>query len=553
MEHVISIAADSKSAFANPHALKESSSSVSLWDLSGSPTETASTDVTQSPMLKRYPSFVPLRNRATSIAEVAFLVPSSESTCRKATVMAATFNMTATIVGGGVLSIPLACARAGIIPFTFLMIISAAATDFSLYLLVSCSRRCGSTSFSSVAKSSYGPGVELCTTVVIVFLVVLVVIGLMILNEGIWSPIIMAGINSFGGDDDETEVEAEHETIFEDAVVLLVLLITMSPFLLKKDLTSLRHICFVGFFSVAVLCAAMVYRAVELNFGTSGIFQAEVKWMATSVFDMIHALPIILLTFLCSFNMISVSCSLVNPTRDRVREVISKAVFLSFLLMYIFGLAGYLYAYDGSDGNILLNFDPKDPIIFFGRIGCGITTLFALPMNILPCREALLSLIAQISELNARRRVSKEEQRQLLEKRRSSEVATEHGVQTHSSSRYGTNTNQSASSKHTAADDAFTRKEEAIHVISTVVIVLVCYIAAVLSPGVAVVWDIAGSSMAFLIQFIVPTACYIKLKFWSGQKHLSKNLVLAWALLVFAVVMTVVCTTQTLLQLSNRF
>lgn len=548
MDYVIDIAASSESASVNGRALKESSSTVTLWDDRDPPIEAASTDVTQSPMLMRYPSFVPLRHKATSISQVAFLVPGEQSACRKATVMAATFNMTATIVGGGVLSMSLSCARAGIIPFTLLMIVAAMATYFSLYLLVSCSRRCGSTSFGNIAKSAYGPGVELCTTIVIVFLVLLLVTGLMVLNEGIWSPIIMAGINSLQGGDDEIKGDT---TQFQDAVVLLGLLLIISPFLLKKDLTSLSHICFVGFASIAVLCVAMVYRAAELNLGTDDLFQAEVKWMPASGFDVIHALPIILLAFLCSFNMISVSCSLIDPTRDRVREVISKAVFFAFLLMYIFGVAGYLYAYDESNGNILLNFDPKDPVIFFGRIGCGITTLFALPMNTLPCREALLSLVAQISEVKARRKVSKEEQRQLLERRRSSESDTELCVQTHSSTKYGTHMKRSALSKH-SSNDIISQKEKAIHFISTVGIVLVCYVAAILAPGVAIVWDIAGSSMAFLIQFIVPAACYIKLKLRSGQKGLSKNLVLAWTLLVFAVIMAIICTLQTIMKLSCK-
>lgn len=125
-------------------------------DTSSSATRAGDDLISQSPLLQRYPGFVPLRRHATSIAEVAFLVPSMACTSRQATMMVAVANMTATIVGGGVLSIPLSCARAGIVPFTFLMIVSAAATDFSLYLLVSCSRRCGSTSFGNVTRCAHG-------------------------------------------------------------------------------------------------------------------------------------------------------------------------------------------------------------------------------------------------------------------------------------------------------------------------------------------------------------------------------------------------------------
>ena len=81
--------------------------------------------------------------------------------------------------------------------------------------------------------------------------------------------------------------------------------------------------------------------------------------------------------------------------------------------MYAFGLAGYLWAYEDTKDNILLNFDPSDKIILIGRIGCGITTLFALPMNLVPCREAMLSLVAQLSEISVRNQTRRRRKPQL--------------------------------------------------------------------------------------------------------------------------------------------
>lgn len=531
-------------------------------------------DFPASPMLRRYPSFIPLRRHATSIAEVAFLVPSSGSSRRKASIAAATFNMTATIVGGGVLSIPLSCARAGVLPFTVLMIASAAATDFSLYVLVSSSRRCGSTSFGHVARSAYGPALEVASTLLIFLIVGCLVVGLMILNRGIWTPIVVAGLSSLLGSDDREGggggAGRGTTTQLQDAAVLLALLLTMTPFLLKKDLTSLRHICYVGFFSIATLCAAMVYRAADRNLREPGLFESSVKWTSASLADTLNALPIILLAFICSYNMISVSCALVNPTRERVKTVIHKGVGSSFLLMYIFGLAGYLYAYDETNGNVLLNFDPTDRVILTGRVGCGIMTLFALPINTLPCREALLSLVAQISEIRARSllaanpRNANAEQRRLVERRSAGEGSTNMDgagvaklLRTTGADRedrfnksepgYGTAGKESPRGEVKSIFDA----EEAIHCATTFGIVAVCYVVAVTTPGVAIIWDIAGSSMAFVIQFIVPSACYIRLKLRTSY-HNSSHLVMAWFLFVSATVMAILCTAQTALRLSGK-
>ena len=40
--------------------------------------------------------------------------------------------------------------------------------------------------------------------------------------------------------------------------------------------------------------------------------------------------------------------------------------------------------------------DPSDPVVIVGRIGMGLTLMFATTVMTLPCREAFLSLIPQI-------------------------------------------------------------------------------------------------------------------------------------------------------------
>ena len=527
----------------NPPLDPKRKTGSSMWDtddVGDDPSEDSGSEneaLYKSPLLQRYPSLIPLRRHATSIAAVAFLVPSSSCDSRRATLPAAIFNMTATIIGGGVLSIPLSCARAGLGPFTALMAASAIATDFSLYVLVSCSRRCGSTSFGGVARSAFGGGAELLTTAAVLIVVVFSVVGLMKLNQGIWSPILMMALGILGGEDKPTG----ETTALQDAIVLLGLLVLMTPFLLKRDLTSLRHLCYVGFFSIAILCVAIAYRAMELNSGTD-VFVANAKWTSTSLPETLSALPIIMCAYLCSFNIISVSCSLVRPTRERVRGVIHWAVALSFLIMYLFGVAGYLYAYDETSGNILLNFSPDDPIILLGRVSCGIMTLFALPMNTLPAREALLSAAAQVSEARARTNqpMSLAETRMLL-RRAGNDVSIESARE----DKIGYGTKNAAEN----SEVSISSKDEYIHCLATFGIVFLCYVAAVLAPGVAIVWDISGSSMVFLIQFIIPAACYIKLKLRSRPDEVSRNLVLAWCLLIFALTMAILCTSLTALRL----
>jgi amino acid permease len=54
--------------------------------------------------------------------------------------------------------------------------------------------------------------------------------------------------------------------------------------------------------------------------------------------------------------------------------------------------------------------------------------------------------------------------------------------------------------------------EYLVHILSTIMLVGVAYVAAVAVPGAATVWSICGSSMVMLISFIIPAACYLKIR-----------------------------------------
>ena len=96
-----------------------------------------------------------------------------------------------------------------------------------------------------------------------------------------------------------------------------------------------------------------------------------------------------------------------------------------------------------------------------------------------------------------------------------------------------------------------------VHYFVTILIVAVAYGFAVSVPGVAVVWSLCGSSMAFSMAFILPAACYLKLmpsssteECFNGDERLGwtsqPNKGFAWILLVFSVLGAIVCTMQTI-------
>ncbi len=301
------------------------------------------------------------------VSSLENLNPTFSSSLRKTSFKVATFNLVATIVGGGVLSLPLAFAKTGLVLATIMMIFSALITEFGLYLLCSCARRTGAVSYMDVARKAFGPPGEILMTAALLFFLCGVLVAYDVLLMGIFAPIARDILEVF------FNVTSLPENF--DSTVLLVILILVSPLMLQRDLYALRHICYVGFTSVCVIVLTMAVRAVQRNSLGNGNESMEmdmdmdtaeqrqlpkVEYFTTDLGDAMFAFPIIVLSFLCSFNVVEVQGALQSPTRSQLKSVLRTSISLSFVLFEAFGLVGYFYAYDACQGNIFLNFGKYD-------------------------------------------------------------------------------------------------------------------------------------------------------------------------------------------------
>ena len=170
--------------------------------------------------------------------------------------------------------------------------------------------------------------------------------------------------------------------------------------------------------------------------------------------------------------MLSVHSSLHNPTRARYSLVIHLAIGACTLLFLAFGVSGYLYSYGETRDNILLNFDPSDRVVLLGRLGLGITLIAGVPMIVLPCRDALLILPAQINRWRFERMA----------------VDGSETVPVLAAGGGGSNGGGDDDDRLVVPDPPFV-----VHAGATVFIAGSCFMAASFFPGVSTVWSICGS------------------------------------------------------------
>ena len=346
------------------------------------------------------------------------LNPHPTCASRKSTVFVALFNLVATVCGGGVLSLPLVFARAGIGPTTVLLLLGAAATDVALQRLVDSARITGARSYGDVAQAAFGKAASIVTTATLAVMLVGSLIAFLVLTRDVWAPVLLPALgpvvehilsglrkkNDAGGYDDYDDDDGNASFSWaEDRqaadALLLCILVAALPLMLKRELYALRHTCYVGFGSCVLLCVAICVRAIERVQQCGGdLASLHLKWWSTDIADWLFAFPIVALCFFCSYNVLPVHSQLLNPTRPRIAWVLRSSMILCCILFYLVGLGGYVYAHPYTPDNIITAFPMSDLYVLAGRMGYCLTLLFGVPLILLPCREAWVSIPGQIKD-----------------------------------------------------------------------------------------------------------------------------------------------------------
>ena len=349
------------------------------------------------------------------------LSPHPDCRSRRSTLVIALFNLVATVCGGGgVLTLPLVFARAGIIPTTILMIFGATATDASLQRLVDAARSTGGRSYGDVSQAAFGKIAQVITTATLATMLVGSLIAYLLLTRDVWAPVIFTLLPSLQqgflwilhlrGTSTTPPTMATtnvYDVVFPLDLVdpraanllLLTILLLAIPLMLKRELYSLRFTCYIGFGSCITLAIAVFVRASERLY-RNGFFHElhHLNWWSYDPTDWLFAFPMVALCFFCSYNVLSVHSQLHNPTRERISWVLRSSMMICFVLFYIVGLGGYIYAHPYTPENIITAFPMNDMYVLAGRMGYCLTLLFGLPLILLPCREAWVSFPEQIRD-----------------------------------------------------------------------------------------------------------------------------------------------------------
>ncbi|CAM9920801.1 unnamed protein product [Ascophyllum nodosum] len=310
---------------------------------------------------------------------------------RQGSVTGAVTTLLGTLLGGGVLSLPFALRRSGIIIGALLLVLTAVATDFSVFTLVSCSRRSGASTYETVAHTAFGRLGGLLTMGLVVCVTYLPLVGYTILLRDLLAPILEVILSRTLG------ISARN-------LMVAALVLVVSPACMLETLSALRHLTLCSVIAVALLAVFIGVRTVDCVV-SDGIPEGAVNlWPEDGWSGALQAIPIYICAFACHFNVLPVHGELAKPTRERLHRMVHWTIGLVATFYGLVMALGYTYGIcEGTvSDNILNSFGVDDMLMNVGRVGLAVTLLVSFPLLVVPLNGTLVRAYRELTGVDGR-------------------------------------------------------------------------------------------------------------------------------------------------------
>jgi amino acid permease len=288
----------------------------------------------------------------------------------KASLGSAVFNITNTIIGGGIVALPFVVKSVGIITAFVLFVVLAVMVAYSALILVKSSLFVfkGPKTYQDLAYKAFGK---------VGPLLVEIVADLYLLGAMTGYTIIVGDVLT------ESIYELFNWSVDYKIVTLVVTLIVFYPLSALKSIHSLRITSFLAIVGIVFLLVCVFLRAFQ--FISSNGFSSQLKLVDSNIQNVFEAIPIILFAYVFHPSVFPVW----SEMKDKGKFGISAAIYVSIIiggLIYIsVGIFAYLTFYDQTQGNILLNYI-GDPLMFIAKLGYTAVVAFSYPIMSYPLR-----------------------------------------------------------------------------------------------------------------------------------------------------------------------
>ncbi|GAQ82403.1 amino acid transporter protein [Klebsormidium nitens] len=293
-------------------------------------------------------------------------------------------NMSSTILGTGILALPLTGVWLGLIPMISMLLILAVANAYSCRLLLLVGAFTRSYTFEDATERAMGPRTRSFLDVCIFTRSLIVLASILIFTSDFLFSLGNALVHWLG----------LGIILDKNLLIIVVTALVIYPLALMRSMNSLALFSCFKLVCLWLFAAVVVYLSVE-NMAAGK--QGQYKVVASPSWHWLRALPIAAFSYHSHVNLFPIYAEVKAATLRKGSQMITSAYILCSILFILVATFGYLQFPESTYGNFLRNFDDvmgdfNGDIIHVLRASFLVVTVFTFPMQLFAARIALHAL-----------------------------------------------------------------------------------------------------------------------------------------------------------------
>lgn len=305
-----------------------------------------------------------------------------------------TYNLTSTILGAGILSLPFAFRESGIVMGILMLVMTAVISNFSCGLVLSAYVWTHKASYGDLAKKIYGHKAQIVVETIVMLLNIGACAAYMLVVKELMPPALAYVFPS------------AFERFSDKLLTAILVFGVVLPLCCLRDISSLRFTSMLAFGFAVFLVVAIVVRSIQdlvrRHRHGERVF-CDVAYESDGALGVFRALPLFAFSYICHLNVLPVYEFLRSRSPARMRTVFGLAMVFATCIYVLAGTFGSLRFCDKTPGDILGfpgngenncgHFPRDDVLITVARLAQTLTCTLALPLIALPTRLALHALV----------------------------------------------------------------------------------------------------------------------------------------------------------------
>ena len=273
-----------------------------------------------------------------------------------------------TIMGAGILSIPIVMNYLGILLGLVIILFLAISTIYSVNILIRCHEITGKSGYSMFGKITMGK----FGSILIKVIIIINNLGICVCYFRIFGEVLQTIFQLF------VSPSSYFVTNWHNYIYILFGSLIMLPFIFKKSISSLKRVSYLGVISVFIFTIALSILLFYKS--ASNKLTSDIDWdffVPNCTFtEAFHVTPTVFLAFLFQFNVFPIYYSMKHREMSSMMKATKIGVGYSLIIFLLSGIIGFLLYGSDIEDTILDNL--SDDMIAYRRSNILIIVLILI-------------------------------------------------------------------------------------------------------------------------------------------------------------------------------